>query len=142
MPLTPTELINEAWHTRLHQGHWQVRDRGEFFAIAARTMRLVLVDMARRRLAEKRNDGEAPVPLDLWNRNQQSNTATPEQIVAMDHILEGLARADPEAARIFEMKHIAGFTLEEIAVIQDLTFRQVRHRWEKASDWLKKRLGY
>jgi len=141
-PLRPTELINEAWATRLHKGQWHVKDRGEFFAIAAKAMRLVLVDMARRRIAAKRSDGQATLPLDLWTETSQGNTATPEEMVAIDEILDRLARSDPGAAKVFEMKAFAGFTFEEIALSLDLSFRQVRYKWDNASDWLKKHLGY
>jgi len=140
-PLSPTELINEAWVTRLHKGQWSIRDRGEFFAIAARAMRLILVDLARRRLARKRGDGAAVIPLDLWTETA-GNSATPEQIVAIHEILGKLAAADPAAATVFELKYYLGFTVEEIADHLSLTARQVRHRLDKAEDWLKKRLKF
>ena len=141
-PLTPTELINEAWVTRLNKGQWHIRDRGEFFAIAAKAMRLILVDLARRRTAQKRGDGTRDIPLDLWTETARGGAATPEQIVAIDEILTNLTRADPAAAMVFEMKYFGGFTFEEIAELRDLRVRQVRHRWDKANDWLKKRFKY
>jgi RNA polymerase sigma-70 factor, ECF subfamily len=141
-PLTPTELINEAWVTRLHKGQWQIHDRGEFFAIAARAMRLILVDLARRRAARKRGDRATEISLDLWTETPQGSAATPEQIVAIDEILRKLMCADPAAAIVFEMKYFGGFTFEEIAELRSLQVRQVRHRWDKANDWLKKRFKY
>jgi RNA polymerase sigma factor (sigma-70 family) len=105
-------------------------------------MRLILVDLARRRLARKRGDGAAVIPLDLWTETAHGNSATPEQIVAIHEILGKLAAADPAAATVFELKYYLGFTVEEIADQLNLTARQVRHRLDKAEDWLKKRLKY
>ena len=141
-PRRPTELINEAWASWLHKSQWNVKDRGEFFAVAAQAMSLVLVDMARRRIAAKRNGGTVTVPLDLWTETPQGNTATPEQIVATDEILQQLACSDREAAIVFRMSAFSGFTYEEIASSLNLTPRQVRYKWEKASDRIKKHLGY
>ena len=141
-PVRPTELIHEAWLTRLHQGNWHVQDREEFFAIAARAMRFVVVDLARKRRAQKRPDGREMVPIDLWAEKAIEKTATAEQILAIDRLVAKLEQADPGVASVFEMKYFLGFTLEEIAAVKGITFRQARHRWDKASDWLKKRLGF
>lgn len=139
---TPTELFNETWATRLYNGRWQVHDREEFFALTAKAMRFVLVDLARKRRAQKRLDDHGLVSLDSGLDKAGEGTATAEQILAIDNLIEHLEKTHPEAARVFELKYFLGFTLEEIAEIQHLSFRQVRHRWDKASDWLKKRLGY
>ena len=141
-PVTPTELINEVWIRSLHKGRWQVRDRQHFYAIAARAMRQVLVDFARNRLAQARGSGEAPSPIDESHMTvRDSGSVGAEQVIEIGMLLDRLEDHDPAAARVVEMHHFAGFTLEEIADVTKLSFRQVRHRWEKGRDWLKDRLG-
>ena len=53
--------------------------------------------------------------------------------------MEQLEKVDPEAAQVVDMHYFAGFSLDEIAEITTLTFRQIRHHWEKGRDWLKDR---
>ena len=139
-PLTPTELINEVWIRSLGKGGWQVTSRQHFYAIAALAMRRVLVDFARNRLAQRRGDGEAPESLDGVALNRLAKTSDLESMVRIGALMDRLEKAHLEAARIVDMHYFAGFTFEEIAEITELSFRQVRHRWEKGRDWLKDRL--
>jgi RNA polymerase sigma factor (TIGR02999 family) len=140
-PLEPTELINEVWLRSLRKGGWHINSRGHFYAIAALAMRRVLVDFARSRLAQRRGDGETPGSLDAAFAPNHAQNSDPETIVQAGILMEQLEKKDVELARIVDMHYFAGFTLEEIAEITGLTFRQVRHRWEKGRDWLKDRLG-
>jgi len=138
-PLSKTELIHEVWLSSLSRGGWQIRDRGHFFALACLAMRRVLVDLARKRLAERRGGGETAMSLDA-----SGPLAAPlrdaAQIVEIGIAMERLETKDPEAARIVDMHYISGFTLEEIAAETGLTFRQVRSRWERGRDTLKRML--
>ena len=137
-PLSPTELINEVWLRSLRKGGWQINSREHFYAIAALAMRRVLVDFARQRLAHRRGDGEKTSSLDEGFPLAQTSDA--ETIVQMGMLMERLEKAIPEAARIVDMHYFAGFTLQEIAELSGLTFRQVRRLWERGRDWLKDRL--
>jgi RNA polymerase sigma factor (TIGR02999 family) len=139
-PISPTELIHEVWLRNLRKGGWQVRDREHFYAIAARAMRQVLVDLARHRLASARGSGATPESLDQRGEGDAPVESGPEQVVEIGILMEKLERADPATARVVEMHYFAGFTLEEIGEITGLSFRQVRNRWEKGRDWLKRRL--
>jgi len=140
-PLSPTELINEVWLRSLHKGGWQINSREHFYAIAALAMRRVLIDFARQRLAQRRGDGEKPQSLeqspslDLASEHVQPSDA--ESIVQIGVLMERLEKAMPDAARIVDMHYFTGFTLQEISDVTGLTFRQVRHLWEKGRDWLK-----
>jgi DNA-directed RNA polymerase specialized sigma24 family protein len=67
--------------------------------------------------------------------------AGPEQVIEISRLIDQLEKHDAATARVVEMHHFAGFTLEEIAEVTGLSFRQVRHRWEKGRDWLKDRLS-
>lgn len=139
-PLDPTELINEVWIRNLGKGGWKVNSRGHFYAIASLAMRRVLVDFARMRLAAIRGKGDEPVSVEDGLVKELSMTASPEEVVRMSMLIEQLEKANPEAARIVDMHHFTGFTFEEIAAVTGLTFRQVRHRWERGRDWLKDRM--
>jgi RNA polymerase sigma factor (TIGR02999 family) len=139
-PLDPTELINEVWIRNLSKGGWEINNREHFYAIAALAMRRVLVDFARMRLASSRGNGDIPVSLEEGAPTEKKAAPSPETIVQIGLLMEQLEKSDVEAARIVDMHYFSGFTLEEIAEITGLTFRQVRHRWEKGRDWLKDRL--
>ena len=125
-PVTPTELINEVWIRSLHKGGWQVRHREHFYAIAARAMRQVLVDFARNRLAQSRGSGETAASLDETHTLASGPTATrAEQVIEIGMLIDRLEEHDPAAARVVEMHHFARFTLEEIADVTKLSYRQV-----------------
>src|SRR5579862_9149467 len=124
-PLSPTELINEVWLRNLRKGGWQINSREHFYAIAALAMRRVLIDFARNRLAQRRGDGETPDSLEADSSLGSSGKTDPESIVQIGMLMDQLERANPEAARVVDMHYFAGFTLEEIAQITGLTFRQV-----------------
>jgi len=139
IPFTPTELINEAWLRSLHKGGWEITSRAHFYSVAALVMRRVLVDFARSRMAQRRGDGDVPVPL---LESDEESHATPDHaaLVEMGLLMDRLDEEHPEPARVVDLHYFAGFTLEEIAEKTGLTLRQVRHRWAKGRDWLKDRL--
>lgn len=139
-PLSPTELIHEVWLRNLRKGGWEIHSREHFYAISALAMRRVLVDFARIRLTQKRGDGKTTESLDGQVSLPSTGTSDPESILQIGVLMDKLEKADREAARIVDMHYFAGFTFEEIAEITGLTFRQVRHRWEKGRDWLKDRM--
>jgi RNA polymerase sigma factor (TIGR02999 family) len=139
-PFSATELINEVWARTLYKGGWEIRERGDFFAIAAHAVWEILVEDARRRLTLKRGQGRPPDPLGNIEERLTSRSASPEEIVAFDEMMDRLGEHNPELLRIFEMRHVAGFTLEETAAITGLSLKQVRSRWEAAVEWLGKRL--
>src|ERR1700694_3056381 len=139
-PLSATELIHEVWLRNLRRGGWQIESREHFYAFAALAMRHALVDMARNRLAGRRGEGKTPLSLEDNNVPILAGGSDPETIVHIGMLMEQLERKDREVARVVDMHYFAGFTLEEIAEITGLTFRQVRHRWGKGRDWLKDRL--
>lgn len=140
-PVTPTELINEAWLRSLHKGGWQINSRAHFYAIAALAMRRVLVDFARQRLAQKRGSGEVPASFEKVSLDKEHSDAGPEALVEIGLLMEQLEKAHVESARVVDMHYFAGFTLDEIAGITGLTPRQIRHLWVKGRDWLKDRLA-
>jgi len=107
----PTDLVNEAY-LRLTAGLAPtLTDRRHFFAIAARTMRKVLVDHARKRNADKRGGGDRAVPLEHATVAVQR----PAELVDLDHALSALEKLDERKARAIELHFFAGLTHTEIA---------------------------
>jgi len=135
--LSPTELINEVWLRNLRNGGWQINSRQHFYSIAALAMRQVLVDLARTRSAQKRGNGKSAEPLHGRTEMLQADNANPETLVQVGILMERLEKQNAETARIVDLHYFVGFTLEEIAEITGLAFRQVRHHWERGRDWLK-----
>lgn len=138
--LSATELINEVWLRNLRKGGWQISSREHFYAIAAAAMRQVLIDFARARLSHKRGRGDVPQSVDAAALIPDPRSADIERVFEIGLLVDRLEKADPAGARIVDLHYFAGFTLAEIAEIHGLSLRQVRHQWDKTSDWLRDRL--
>ena len=139
-PLSPTELINEFWLSSLSGGGFRIEDRIHFFVLASRVMRNTLVDMARKRLAERRGGTMTVFPLDEVSIGREVRVRDASRIVEIGILMDGLAAEMPDSACIVDMHYFAGFTLQEIAAETRLTVKQVRGRWDKGLRWLKKKL--
>lgn len=130
--LNPTALVNEAW-LRLQPEHTHYSHRGHFFGAASQAMRRILVDHARARLANKRGNGSAKVELEeCW----PSDLPGPEELTSLDGLLGQLERLDPELARVVCMRCFGGFTVAEIASIDEVTERTVFRHWATARSWI------
>lgn len=137
-PLCPTELINEFWASSLAGGGWRIQDRRHFYRLASRMMRNTLVDLARKRLAERRGCGQTVISLE--DVSGGPSIADASRIVEIGILVDRLEAESPDGACIVEMHYFAGFTLEEIAQQTGLTLKQVRGRWNKAHKWLERQL--
>lgn len=131
--LQPTALVHEAF-LRLTGAAGSASDRAHFLAIAARAMRQVLVDHARRRSAAKRGGGLAPATLTDGIGDGPLNA---EEILALDRALETL---DPRQRQVVECRFFAGMEETEIATALGLSERTVRRDWAKARAWLYREL--
>jgi RNA polymerase sigma factor (TIGR02999 family) len=136
--LQPTAVVHEAL-VRLMDGEpVSFENRAHFFAIAARIMRRLLVDHARRRVAGKRGgDDLQQVELD------EGLALTPEQsgeVLALHEALDQLARLDERQARVVEMHYFAGNSLEEIAAIVGVSERTVARELQTARLFLRQQL--
>jgi len=132
--LQPTALLNDALMKLIQARAPQAEDRGHFVRIVARAMRQILIDRARRQLADKRGAGERPLPLD---GELAALTATPAELVAVDDALATLARLDARAAAVVELRVFAGLTIDETAAALDLHPSAVNREWAHACAWLK-----
>lgn len=137
---TPTELIGEAWLTRLHRGGWKIDNREHFFGVASVAMKFVLADTGRKRLTTMRGEGVQHVSIEEAASELRSATPSAEQVLAIGMLLDELKKTDPKVASIVQLHYIEGFQLDEIAAETGLTLRQVRHRWHKGKVWLATRL--
>lgn len=126
--LDTTGLVHE-FYLRLEQaGRVLVNDRHHFMAYAARAMRSVVVDFARRRAAERRGGDVEHVP--LTEGLVESNSE--QEILQVHAALETLETVDPRLVRVVEMRYFAGMTEAEIGQALGITDRTVRRDWEKA----------
>lgn len=135
--LQATALVHEAWLRLADQSRLDAGSRAHFLALAARIMRQILVDHARRRLAGKRGSGDAPLPLDeglVW-----SDERAPA-VVALDDALNTLATLDERKARIVEMRFFGGLTGEEIASALGISTPTVTREIRMAQAWLYQQL--
>jgi RNA polymerase sigma factor (TIGR02999 family) len=134
--LQPTALINEAY-VRLIGGsrpdHWHTR--AQFFGIAARLMRNILVDYSRARRAAKRGADFVPVTLD------ETAVFSPDQhapdILRVDDALSRLAEVDNRKAKVVELRYFGGMTRDEIASVSGLTLATVKRDLRLAEAWLQ-----
>lgn len=134
--LQPTELVNEAF-LRLIEADVDWADRAHFFAVAARTMRRVLIDHARAKARQRRGSGAARVTLDERLLPAVDPTI---DVVILDQALTELENLDGEQARMVELYHFAGLTLDEIAAVCECSAPTVHRRLKSAHAWLAHRL--
>jgi RNA polymerase sigma factor (TIGR02999 family) len=139
-PFSQTELIHELWIGSLAKGGWHIRDRGHFYALASLSMRRILTDFARKRLALRRGGGAVTCSFPETAGRPGTFLDNAEQIVAIGILMDRLESNDPVAARMVDMHYFSGFTLEEIAHETGLSVKQVRLRWERGLKWLKSML--
>src|SRR5579863_7567484 len=132
--LQPTAVVHEAFLRLIDQSRVDWQCRAHFFAIAAQSMRRVLIDYARSRLAKKRRHDEAPLSLSAVR--SPDDGLSPVDLLALDTALGRLENLDPEQARIVELRFFAGLTVEETAVAMDLSPATIKRHWRSARAWL------
>ncbi|QKK03507.1 MAG: sigma-70 family RNA polymerase sigma factor [Pseudomonadota bacterium] len=136
--LDTTALVHEAYLKLIDSATVTERHRGYFFGAAARAMRQVLVDAARRRQQLKHGAGRD----DLTYDDEISGTeAFAAELIMLDDSLEKLADSYPRQARVVECRFFGGLTIEETAVALDLSRRTVIRDWELARAWLFRHVG-
>ena len=134
-----TELVHEAY-IRLHRGEasgWQ--NRTHFLAIAAISMRRLLVERARARQAAKR--GGARIQITLDDNLLATDGAPDPDVVAIDEALRGLAALDARQARFVELRYFGGLTVDETAAALGISPATVKRDWSVARAWLRRELG-
>lgn len=137
--LGATALVHEAYVRLAEREQLDAKDRGHFFAIAARSMRQVLVDHARSRQRDKRGSGSTHLPLDLVENLVGERAA--DELLALDEALDRLALASPRAAAVVERRFFAGLSLEETALSLETSVKTIQRDWIQARAWLRKEIA-
>lgn len=139
LTLQATELANEAYVRLLQQRNgWE--NRCHLMAIVARTLRRTVVDLLRKRLAEKRGADCAVIALDATEAQAIRSEETVIGWLQLDEALILLERRDPTAARIVELRYFGGLNNDEIARALGIGVATVVRHWQFARAWLHSRL--
>jgi RNA polymerase sigma-70 factor, ECF subfamily len=134
--LQPTALVNEAFLRLAGTTGVDWRDRAQFYGVAARLMRQILVDHARKRSTAKRaGGGRVSFEDRLILREDRI-----EDVIAMDQVLGRLEALDARQGRIVELRFFAGMSVEEIAEVMCISTPTVKREWSSAKAWLHREL--
>ncbi len=135
--LQPTVLVHDAWMRLAGDGAPHFACRAHFFAAAAESMRRILVESARRRLARKRT---SPSGYAEYVEAELAGPVREEEMCAVDDALDALARRDPEAANLVKLRYFVGMTMEEASKAMGLSLRATERLWSYARASLRSRL--
>ena len=136
--LQTTALLNEAYIKLFNVKSTDWQDRAHFFAVAARIMRQILTDHARKRLAGKHGGQFFDLELDEALVFTVPKSA---ELVALDEALNKLAEKDERASRLVELRFFGGLSVEESAEVMKMSRRAVEREWTFARAWLRTELG-
>ena len=136
--LQPTALVNEVYLRMVDLKSVRWNDRAHFFALSARLMRRILVDLARSRNYQKRGGGMAIVGLD---EAAVPAPARGEELAALDEALERLATLDPRRSQVVELRFFGGLDVEETAEVLKVSRHTVMRDWTLARTWLFRELS-
>ena len=132
-----TELVHELYLRLVHQRQADWKDRGHFYTFAAKLMRMILIDQARRTHAGKRGGGAEKIPLSddlVW-----IDAASPD-LLALDRALEELEKRDPRKVQMVELRYFLGCSSEETAEALGLSKPTVDREMKLVKAWLYRRI--
>jgi|SRR4051812_3233011 RNA polymerase sigma-70 factor (ECF subfamily) len=142
--LQATALVNEAFVRLSAERPREFQNRTHFLAIAALSMRQILVQRARARHAAKRGGERERITLDEANLGQVGASGQPAgapdevDLIALDDALSQLSQMDPELARLVELRYFGGMTVEETADALNISPATVKRQWSVARAWLRR----
>ncbi len=136
--LQPTALVHEAFLRLVGPTHIEWKDRAHFMGIAARAMRQILVDHARRHSADKRGGGLQRVTL---SGEEPVAPHDAIEVLELHDVLERFAALDGRAAQVVELRVFGGLSVQETAHLLDVSPRTVDGDWAVARMWLSRELG-
>ena len=137
--LQTTALVHEAYLKLIDQNRVEWQNRAHFYGIAAQAMRRILLDHARKRLAEKRGSGANAISMDDGVIEISDERAT--ELVDLDDALNRLAEMDPQKGRLVELRYFGGLSIEETAEVLGVSVPTVNRGWRAAKAWLSKELA-
>ena len=130
--LQPTALVHEAYVKLVDQNKVDWKGRSHFIAVAARAMRQILVDHAKRSGAKKRGGGRQRVSLDDLTETQSSEV----DYLSLDDALSKLEQFNAHYSNIVQLRFFGGLTVEEVAELTNSSTRSVKRDWRTARAWL------
>ena len=133
--LAPTVLVHEAYLKFAERSAPAVVDRQHFLAVAARAMRLIVIDHIRRRQARKRDAGDGG-PIALSNSVAAPTEMALTDLIAMNDALDQLAVLDPRQVQVVELRFFAGLEFKEIGAMLETSERTVKRDWQRARAFL------
>ena len=136
--LQTTALVNEAYLRLMRTQDIRWCDRIHFFAVAARIMRRILIDLARAKRDAKRTMAESPISLDQVAIISERRAL---ELLAIDEALDRLSAMSQRQSQVVELRYFAGLSEIEIAGVLNISERTVRHDWSLARAWLYRELG-
>ncbi|WP_204101513.1 sigma-70 family RNA polymerase sigma factor [Occallatibacter savannae] len=136
--LQPTALVHEAYLRLAKNQPVEWQNRAHFFALAARMMRQILVDHARKHAALKRGSNPITVAADDL---PASSTAPNLDLMALDDAMERLAKLDPRQCRIVELRFFGGLSIDETAEVEKISPATTKREWATARLWLHRAMN-
>src|SRR5438132_8167454 len=136
--LQPTALVHEAFLRLMNSKDIFWKNRAHFFALSARLMRRILVDLARARRYEKRGGGKTPVLL------EEMTVVSPQKgpyVIALDDALTRLAEVDSRKSEVVELRFFGGLSVEETAEVLNVSRDTVLRDWKMARLWLLREIS-
>ncbi|CAM2005411.1 sigma-70 family RNA polymerase sigma factor [Acanthopleuribacter pedis] len=134
--LQPTALVSELYLRFTGETNINLHDRAHFFGVAARRMRQILVDHARKTRAQKRGHGKTTLSLEVFGEIGDKSSKKVVDVIALDQALTKFAEIDPRKCRIVELRFFAGLTIQEAADMIGISLRTAKREWTIAKAWL------
>ena len=138
--LQPTALVHEAYIRLTDQPQMSWENRAQFFGLAARLMRNILVDHARARQADKRGGGALQISLSAVDEMGRVEPGPEVELLALDEALNRLAETSLQHSRIVELRFFGGLSIPETAEALGLSHATVERNWNFARAWLRNEL--
>ena len=136
--LQTTALVHEAYLRLIDQKAVDWENRAQFFGIAARMMRRILINHANDRQAKKRQGYATRISLDdAVNFFEKAEL----DLTVLDEALNELAQLDPKQAELVELRFFGGLTIEEVSEVLEISPSTTKREWDSAKLWLRRRLG-
>lgn len=136
--LQTTELVHEAYLRLIGDQNLSWESRAHFYGIAAKSMRQILVDYARKKKSEKRNFGKTQLSLDNADFVLSENE---EQILNLNEALNKLEKFEERSCKIVELRFFSGLSLEETAEMLNISIATAKRDWQFAKAWLYREIN-